>query len=52
MIWDRRTGASLAGQTFVVRAEREKERLVTLDRFPWTTLECWRHQSDWRMFNN
>ena len=29
-----------------------KERLVTLDRFSWTSLECWRYQSDWRAFNN
>ena len=27
---------SLAGLTFAARAEREKERLVTLDRFSWT----------------
>ena len=26
---------SLADQTFTVRTEREKERLVTIDRFPW-----------------
>ena len=44
--------ASLAGQTFAAHAEREKERLVTLDTFLWTSPECWRHQSDWRAFNN
>ena len=41
---------SLAGQTFAVRAEREKERLVTLDRFLWMSPECWQHQSDWRVY--
>ena len=36
----------------MARAEREKERLVTLDRFLWMSPECWWHQSDWRAFNN
>ena len=30
----------------------EKEHLVTIDKFSWTTPECWRHQSDRRTFNN
>ena len=43
---------SLVGQTFAKRTERENERLVTLDRFSQMSPECWRHQSDWRAFNN
>ena len=34
------------------RRKGGKERLVTLDRFLWTSPECWRYQSDWRAFNN
>ena len=34
------------------RGKGEKERLVTLDRFSWTSPECWRYQSHWRAFNN
>ena len=34
------------------RGKGGKERLVTLDRFSWTSPECWRYQSDWRAFNN
>ena len=33
-------------------AQREKEHLVTIDKFPWMTPECWRNQSDHRTFNN
>jgi len=53
--------SSLAGQTFAAyaraggmaaRGKEEKERLVTIDRFSWTSPECWQHQSDWRSFNN
>ena len=39
---------SLAGQMFAARTEREKERLVTLDR--WMSSECSLHQSHWRAF--
>ena len=42
---------SLAGQTFTAHAGRKKECLVTLDRFLWTSLECWWHQSNCRIFN-
>jgi len=31
--------------------QEEKECPVTLDRFLWTSPECWWHQSDWRMFS-
>ena len=43
---------SLAGQMFAACGKGGKECLVTIDRFSWTSQECWRHQSDWRSFNN
>ena len=36
----------------VVCGKGGKKCLVTTDRFSWTSSECWRHQSDWRLFNN
>ena len=41
---------SLTGQTFMVRVGGESP--ATLDRFSWTSSECWWHQSDCRKFNN
>ena len=34
------------------RAARGKGGKERLDRFSWTSPECWRYQSDWRAFNN
>ena len=47
--WDE---PSFADQTFAAHGKGGKERLVTIDRFSWTSPECWHHQSDWRSFNN
>jgi len=46
--WARRSRC--AGGT-VAHGKGGEERLVAVDRFSWTLLEYWRHQSDWRSFN-